>query len=227
VAKAASDAAQAGYRLIKVKIGVDARLDIERLTAVRASIPPETLLSADANEGYSLGEALQVCAALEPLNLLCVEQPLVRWDLAGHARLRASTRVPLMLDESVMSPAQMLAAIEHRAADYVFLKLDNCGGLHPARQVATVARAGNVVPIAGGSAHTGIGATALAHLAVALDLSLPAGVNGPQQLAPDCLFVKQGGVQYERGGSAFRVPERPGLGVDLDRDAVEANLVEI
>lgn len=227
VAQAAREAAQAGYRLIKVKVGVDARLDVERVQAVRAAVPPETLVSADANEGYTLGDALNVCRALEPCNLLCLEQPLVRWDLSGHARLRSATRVPIMLDESAMSPSQMLAAIQQGAADYIFLKLDNCGGIHPARQVAAVARAGNVVPIAGGSAHTGIGAAALAHLAVALDLTLPAGVNGPQQLAPDCLFIKEGGLRYEMGGSVLRMPEGPGLGVHLDEAAVAANQVEL
>lgn len=88
----------------------------------------------------------------------------------GSPGLRTATHVPIMLDESLMSLADMVAAIRHGAADYVLLKLDNYGGTHPSRQVATVARAGGVVPIPGGSAHTGIGAASLAHLAVALDL---------------------------------------------------------
>jgi muconate cycloisomerase len=200
---------------------VDPRADVERVAAARAAVAPSTLVSADANEGYSVGEAVRVCAELERYDLLCLEQPLVRWDLAGLARLRTATRVPIMVDESVMSLADMVAAIRHGAADYVFLKLDNYGGIHPSRQVATVARAGGVVPIPGGSSHTGIGAAALAHLAVALDLTLPGGYNGPAtQLDPACTFIKDGGLVYEEGGGVLRVPDGPGLGIELDEAAV-------
>lgn len=222
VADLARSAERAGHRLIKVKIGTNPVADVERVAAVRAAVSPGTLVSADANEGYDQGEALRVCAQLERYDLLCVEQPLARSDLSGHARLRAATSVPIMLDESVMSPAEMLSAIRHDAADYVFLKLDNYGGIYRSAQVATVARAGNVVPIPGGSGHTGIGVAALAHLAVALDLTLPGGYNGPvHQIAPETVFVKEGGgLVYEGGGGVLRVPDGPGLGIDVDEEAI-------
>jgi L-Ala-D/L-Glu epimerase len=217
-AELAREREAAGHRLIKIKVGSDPRRDVQRVAAVRETLSPDTLVTADANEGYTPGDAVRVCAELRPYDVLCLEQPLVRWDLAGMARLRSTTSVPIMADESVMSAADMVAVLRHSAADYLFLKLDNLGGIHPARQVAAMARAGNVVPIAGGSLNTGVGAIALAHLAVALDLSLPGGFNGP--LLMEHPLIVDGGALYENGGGVLRVPEGPGLGVEVDESAI-------
>jgi muconate cycloisomerase len=217
-AEVAREREAAGHRLIKVKVGRDPRGDVERVAAVREAVSPATLVTADANEAYTPGDALRVCVDLQRHSLLCLEQPLARWDLPGLARLRASTGVPIMLDESVMSASDMVAALRHNAADYLFLKLDNLGGIHPARQVAAMARAGNVVPIAGGSLNTGVSAAALAHLAAALDLTLPGGFNGPLLLEHP--LTAEGGLTYERGGGVLRVPEGLGLGVELDEAAI-------
>lgn len=223
MAATARERESAGFRLIKVKLGGDPDADVARVAAIRAALRPETLVSVDANEAYTYVQALRVCTRLQPYNIAWVEQPLPRWDLTGLARLRQAVPIPVMVDESVLNPPDLLNIIRHDGADLLFLKLDKSGGLVPTRELIALARAANVVPVAGGSLNTGVGIAALAQLAAAADLAVPGGYNGPLLL--EAMLTRPGDLCYD--GGQLIVPDGPGLGVELDEVAVDRYRVDL
>src|SRR5699024_6096526 len=97
--RAATEAANAGFETLKVKLGSDWRADLERLRAVRSAVPAARF-RLDANQGWDAKAAVRIIRAIEdadvPLEL--VEQPVHRDDLDGLARVTAAVDVPIMAD---------------------------------------------------------------------------------------------------------------------------------
>ncbi|MBZ0148025.1 MAG: hypothetical protein K8F62_10860, partial [Pseudorhodoplanes sp.] len=91
----------AGYRHIRVKIGIEPRLDLKTVAALRRHFADKIVLRADANGGMSFTDALWLLPRLEEFDLDLLEQPVPGWDLDGMARLSAACRIPLSADESL------------------------------------------------------------------------------------------------------------------------------
>jgi muconate cycloisomerase len=143
-----------------------------------------------------------------------VEQPLPAWNLAGMARLRTRSTVPLMADECVFSTHDMLEVARAGAADVVSLKLVKHGGLLATRDVAAVAEAAGIGLYGGCLLESLIGAAA--HLQVFAGLpELAWGCEhfGPQILVEDL-------VEEPLRFAEFRIhlPAGPGLGVKFDQE---------
>jgi muconate cycloisomerase len=199
----------------KVKIGARSpEADLARLRHLAASLEGRAGLIVDANQAWDETTALRCLLALAELGVRLVEQPLPAWNLAGMARLRARSTVPLMADESVFSAHDMLDVARAAAADVVSLKLVKHGGLLATRDVAAVAEAAGVGLYGGCLLESSIGAAA--HLQVFAGLrELGWGCEhfGPQILVDDL-------VEQPLRFADFRVhlPAGPGLGVTLDQD---------
>lgn len=212
-----------GFRLIKVKIGNDPDQDVERVRIIREALRPQTMVCADANEGYDRAQALRVCRALDELGLLYIEQPLPREDLEGMAHLRRLLRTPLMVDESVMTRADLLRAIVAGAGDFFFYKLDKSGGIGPTVDLIAMAESAGLVCTPGAMLNTGIGTAALAHVAAATGARYPGGFNGPLVLEDD--LVEAEDLRYDRGH--LLLPTGPGLGVRLDEAALRKYRLDV
>src|SRR5438132_698501 len=131
-----------GVRSVRLKIGRPGDVDVQACTAVRERLGPAFPIRVDANEYYrSPKEAITAIRRLEPFDLQLVEQPLSQHDLAGHAEVRRAIDVPLMLDESIQSPRDALAAIQLRAADAFNVYVSESGGLLRAQQIIAIAEA--------------------------------------------------------------------------------------
>jgi L-alanine-DL-glutamate epimerase-like enolase superfamily enzyme len=135
----ARDRARQGFRILKVKGGLDPEEDVRRVRAVSDALPRLTL-RLDADQGYTVQQALDVARALIG-KLEMLEQPTPAADLEGLRQVTRHSPVPILADESVTGPASALEIANRRAADGVSVKLATCGGLRCARQVDTVARA--------------------------------------------------------------------------------------
>ena len=135
----ARDRARQGFRILKVKGGLDAEEDVRRVRAVSDALPRLTL-RLDADQGYTVQQALDVARALIG-KVEMLEQPTPAADLEGLRQVTRHSPVPILADESVTGPASALEIANRRAADGVSVKLATCGGLRCARQVDTVARA--------------------------------------------------------------------------------------
>ena len=133
-AAAAAAARAAGFRCLKVKVGLGD--DAGRLAAVRAAAGPAMGLRADANGAWRTPEeALANLRALAPTGLELCEEPV--HGLAGLRAVRAAAPVPIALDESAAEPG----ALEAGAADAVCLKVGRCGGITGLLDAADLARA--------------------------------------------------------------------------------------
>ncbi len=132
-AAAAGAARAAGFRCLKVKVGVGD--DAGRLAAVRAAAGPRMAIRVDANGAWSVAEAAASLRALESVGIELCEEPVAGLD--GVAEVSAQTAIPIALDESSALPG----ALEHRVCDAVCLKVARCGGISGVIEAARRARA--------------------------------------------------------------------------------------
>jgi L-alanine-DL-glutamate epimerase-like enolase superfamily enzyme len=134
----ARDRAGQGFRILKLKGGVDADLDVRRVRAVHDALPHCTL-RLDADQGYSVEEAVHVTRALADI-LEMLEQPTPADDLDALRQVTVQSSIPILADESVVGPQSALEIATRHAADGLSLKLATCGGLRCARQIDAIAR---------------------------------------------------------------------------------------
>jgi L-alanine-DL-glutamate epimerase-like enolase superfamily enzyme len=143
----ARDRARQGFRIIKLKGGLDPEEDVSRVQAVRAALPGLTL-RLDADQGYTVQQALDVARALEG-KLEMLEQPTPASDLNALCEVTRHSPLPILADESLRGPSSALEIASRHAAHGMSVKLATCGGLHCARQVDTIARAARMATMVG------------------------------------------------------------------------------
>jgi muconate cycloisomerase len=203
------------HRTFKVKIGAQpAEADLARLRRLAAALGDRAALIVDANQAWDETTAVRCLPELAEFGIRLVEQPLPAWDIAGMARLRARSTVPLMADECVFSAHDMLAVATAAAADVVSLKLVKHGGLLNTRKVAAVAEAAGIGLYGGCLLESSIGAAAhLQVFATLRDLAWGCEHFGPQILTDDLVTEPLRFEEFD-----LLLPDGPGIGVTLDRD---------
>ena len=203
------------HNQFKVKIGAQSpEADLARMGRLAEALEGRASLIVDANMAWDETVANRCLPALGEMGVRLVEQPLPAWNMAGTARVRARSTVPLMADESVFSPHDMLAVACAGAADVVSLKLVKHGGLINTRKVAAVAEAAGIGLYGGCLLESSIGAAA--HLQVFASLrELTWGCEhfGPQILTDDLVTEP---LRFE--DFHVHLPSGPGIGVVLDED---------
>jgi L-alanine-DL-glutamate epimerase-like enolase superfamily enzyme len=143
----ARDRAHQGFRILKLKGGLSPGEDVQRVQAVHRALP-ELTLRLDADQGYTVQEALDVSRALKD-SLEMLEQPTSAADLNALREVTLHSPVPILADESLQGPNSALEIASQHAAHGLSVKLATCGGLHCARQVDAIARAANMATMVG------------------------------------------------------------------------------
>jgi len=143
----ARDRARQGFRILKLKGGLDPESDVQRVRAVHDAIP-DLIIRLDADQGYSVAQALDVARALKD-RIEMLEQPTPGADLQALSQVTQNSPVPILADESLTGPPSALEIVSSRAAHGLSIKLATCGGLHCARQVDTIARAAGMATMIG------------------------------------------------------------------------------
>jgi O-succinylbenzoate synthase len=205
-----------GYRRVKLKIRPG--WDVEVVRAVREEFP-DLILQVDANGAYP--ESPQALAALHELDgfgLAMIEQPFAPRDLLAHSRLQADLATPICLDESIETVDDLDTAIHLRAGRIVNIKVSRMGGLGQARRAHDVARAAGIPVWCGGMHEFGIGRAANLALCGLPGFTLPSDVSGSAKYYERDVIVSP--IVAEDGVVA--IPDRPGLGVDVDIDFIDA-----
>lgn len=210
MARDSREAASAGYTELKIKVGTDAALDIERVKAVRATVGPDIKLRLDANQGWRPKEAVRLIRKLEDLDLgiELIEQPVKAHDIVGLKYVTDNVATDIMADEAVFGPYEAFQILSLRAADLINIKLMKAGGIHNALKICHLAETMGVECMVGCMMESKIGITAAAALAGARKNITRADLDAASLLAEDPIA---GGAAFD--GNVIELPELPGLGI--------------
>lgn len=211
MARLASDVVAQGFQCVKIKLGEAPALDVERIRTIRAAVGPNIRLRVDANQAWSPANAVVALAGLEPFGIEFCEQPVPYWDWANLKFVRNKARIPIMADEAVSSPADAITGVRMEAMDMINIKLMKSGGILRGARIATIAEAANLLCMVGCMNETRVALTAAAHLVLSQKSIRFADLDAFTQAAVDPVI---GGMRVDKG--IVRVPETPGLGVDVD-----------
>lgn len=198
-----------GFKGSKIKIGSEhISQDAARLSAVRAAVGDSYEIMTDANQGFSLSEAIRRARMLENYNIGWFEEPLPADDVAGHVELARRTSVPIAVGESMYSISQFKDYLQMGAASIVQVDVARIGGITPWLKVAHMAEAFNVM--------------VCPHFLMELHLPLVCAVPNAKWLEyiPQLDSVTTAPMLVEDG---FAIPSQaPGLGIQWDEQAIAA-----
>lgn len=215
-AEEATEGVERGFRTIYVKVGFDLANDILITRAVREAVGPAIALRVDANEAWGAYEAVRALTAFEELDLECCEQPIDMHDIVGLALLRRRTRTPIAANQTAWLDHNVLDIVRERAADVIVTDPHQAGGLSVLRDIAAICDIAGL-PVVKHS-FGDLGVTTAASLHVLGTLADPAlGHQTHLELLENDLLTQP----FEFKGGDLTVPRGPGLGVELDREAVQ------
>jgi o-succinylbenzoate synthase len=211
VARSAEAWSEAGFGSFKLKVGGEG--DVAQVEAVREVVGEDAKVRLDANGSWSAEQATGVLAEVEPLGIELCEQPVA--GLEEMALVGAATEIPIAADESVTEPADARRAVELGACELATLKLAKVGG-------PVAAEHGEWgLPVYISSALEGpVGIAAAGRVAASMSAAgKTAGIA--HGLATQLLFSETiAAVGPEIHDGALVLPEGPGLGVEIDADAL-------
>ncbi|MFE4634486.1 mandelate racemase/muconate lactonizing enzyme family protein [Streptomyces sp. NPDC056773] len=215
----------AGYAAFKIKVGTAGTAtldeDVRRVEAVRSAAPMASLW-VDANQAYTMNQALRLSRALQPCDVALLEQPLRANDPLGLRRLRERSEIPVALDESLVHPSDLAAFVQLQALDIAVAKVQRTSGLHLSRRLCALAQDCGIGLVGSGLTDSALGLAASLHLFAAFGMDRPADLNGPQFVRST--YVAGPGVEVREGVAT--VPTGPGLGVEVDEEAVRGQAVD-
>ena len=207
----------AGFSFFKLKVGTKTLADdIAAMWAVREALGAEATLCADANGGLAFDAAARLMRETQDAGLLFLEQPLPAEAVAATARLQAMNLVALGADEGIHGVADIETHAAAGAARGVSLKLIKLGGASATMRAAgRAAELGLAVNIAAKVAETSLASAAAAHIACAID-------DAAWGISLTHIYLRQDPVVRPLAidGGAVRAPDGPGLGIEIDEDAV-------
>ncbi len=202
--------AERGFSTFKLKIGEG--VDLDTVEAVRDTVGPKARIRVDANGTWDVASALESISLIDDFDIELVEQPVA--DLEKMAELKEDVEVLIAADESVADPMDAQDAFQADACDLITVKLSKAG-------LIDLSHFRETFPVYVSSALDGpVGIAAAAHAVQGLrNEELDAGIA--HGLATQELFaetIASAGCRLE--GDLLYLPEGPGLGVEIDEDAL-------
>lgn len=216
VAKRARGFAEQGFHGVKIKVGFDLDQDIRIVRAVRQELGKDFSIMTDANQGYTLDVALKAADAFADCAAYWLEEPLFVEDIEGHAILRERGKTPIAVGENLHMRYAFENFIARGAVDFIQPDVARAGGVTEIREISAMA-AKHRVPV---SFHTWGDAVALAasvHLAAALRECIVMELDYTYNPLREELLREP--IKVENG--YLIPPEKPGLGVELDQQALQ------
>ena len=214
LATGAAALVDAGWRAMKFRIGANERPadEAERARVVREAVGDDVEVMVDVNQGWTVARTKEVAPLLEPARLTWLEDPIDHRDIAGYGRLVSEIAIPITHGEYHFDTDPIGRIAHARAADVVMLDAHHLGGIDRWCEAAATC--------------------ATAHLPVATHLSPEIGVH-LAAATPNCKTLEymdwsvnlfQERLELDPSGRMI-VPDRPGLGVTLDADLVDARRI--
>jgi L-Ala-D/L-Glu epimerase len=211
-----ADGLEAGFEVFYLKVGLDDEEDVEMVSAVREALGPGPRLRLDANGAWTIPQAVRNLRTMREYDIDFVEQPVRDHPAAQLAEVRARVDTAVCANEGLWSEADAYAQIRARTADvYCFSPywVGSIGGFH---RLSWLADYEGLQVCKHTHGELGLAAAAGHHVV----LTLPNGVEGHQQTA----YLIEHDILAEpipiASGPRWGAIEGPGLGVDVDDDAV-------
>jgi len=205
-----------GYETFYLKVGVEPAADLAMVAAARRALGPGPRLRLDANGSWSVAEALRLLTRMAEHDLDFVEQPVRDHPIGQLAEVRARVPMAVCANEGLWSEADAYARIRARQADVYCFSPYWVGSISAFHRLAHVAHHEGLQVCKHTHGELGLAAAASQHVL----LTLPNIVAGHQQTA----HVMAGDVLAAplpiASGPTWGVPEGPGLGVEVDPDAM-------
>ena len=204
------EAVTEGYTALKLKVGNDPALDIQRVQAIRDAVGPVVKIRLDANQGWTAKEAVRTIRRFEAdgLDIELIEQPVKAHDFDGLKYVTDHVETDIMADESAFGPYEVFRLLSMRACDLVNIKLMKAGGLHNAVKIAHFAETMGVQCMMGCMLESKVGITAAASLAAGKRIVTRADLDAAVLLAEDPVV---GGVSFDK--NQLILSDAPGLGI--------------
>ncbi len=210
----ALEAKEAGYQVLKIKLGKTGSVDVERIKAIREAIGFDIDLRVDANQGWKIKEAITTLTEIAPYNIQYCEEPTNRRNSFKLKKITNNSPIKIMADESLLDHYDARMLIKTNQCDYFNLKLGKSSGLLKASKILREAEEANIDCQIGGFLESKLVFTANCHLAHTSPQVKYFDFDSP-------LFMKFnpiiGGMQYKENG-LIELPDEPGLGLSVDQD---------
>ncbi len=212
MAQKALDFKQNGATILKVKLGKDAKSDVERIKQIRQAVGADMKIRVDANQGWNFDEAVFALKAIGDYDIEFCEQPMRTWYDDRLPELKKLSPVKIMADESVYNHHDARKQINSNSCSYINIKFSKSGGIFEAKQIHDLAASNNIPCMMGGMLESRIALSAKLHFVYASPnikfYDMDTCMLG--HLADPC----KGGVTYD--GYFLNIADTPGIGADAD-----------
>lgn len=208
--KTAAEYYEQGFRIIKVKTGLDVDEDIERINKLHEQFRGKLKIRVDANMGYDLNQLNKFIEKTKSCEVELIEQPLPVGAESELSSLNLETRKILAADESLINAKMAIKLLQEPIPFGIFnIKLMKCGGIKGALEIANIANNANISLFWGCNDESVISISAALHTAFACKNTHYIDLDGSLDLGKD---IAKGGFIIDEG---FIVPlGLPGLGVE-------------
>lgn len=219
VAEAEEMLARRRHRIFKLKIGShEPRDDVAHVAAIKRALGDRASVRVDVNQAWDEPTAGWGIAALEAAGVDLVEQPVPRAHRGAMSRLAARFTVPIMADETLRGPEDAYDVASSNAADVFAVKVSPSGGPRAAARVAAIADAAGRGLYGGTMLEGSVGTAAAAQVCA----TFPRLVWGTELFGPLLLTEEIVRAPLAYADFGLEVPDRPGLGIDVDEERVAA-----
>jgi glucarate dehydratase len=203
-----------GFTALKLKGGVFSPAHDVNVTRALREHFPDHKIRVDPNCVWSVEDAIWVAKKIEPLDIEYFEDPV--WGMAAMARVKRQTFMPLATNHIVVNFDQLAPAVKMDAIDVILIDPHFWGGISAAKKAAVVCDVFGLGVSMHSGGELGVSLAAMLHLSASLpNLAFPADAHYHHVLDD---IIKGGKMKYKNG--SVRVPDGPGLGVELDEDKV-------
>jgi L-alanine-DL-glutamate epimerase-like enolase superfamily enzyme len=216
MAESARTGVERGFETLYLKVGFEPGGAVADVRAVREAVGPEPRLRVDANESWTVAEALRAIRALEPLGVEFVEQPVNMYDLAALGEVQERAGVPIAANQTTWDEYATLAVLRDGLAAVVVTDPHQLGGVGRFKRVAAMCEIAGTSVVKHSFGDLGVSTFAAAHVLATCPNARLAHQTHYQLLEDD---VIAGGPPV-LGSGALALPDRPGIGIELDPERV-------
>ncbi len=206
----AEDYLNQGFKSLKVKLGNNVEMDIERIVKLREKFGKNYLIRVDANQGYDTADTIKFYQATKDCHLELIEQPMPVEEYEKMPGLPLEIKETIAADESLIGPEDALKMVYPEPICGIFnIKLMKCGGISQSIKIADIASYHDKSLMWGCNDESIVSITAALHAAFSCNHTKFIDLDGSFDLAKDLV---RGGFILEDGN--MKLTGKPGLGVE-------------